>query len=119
MRHPQEVEVWYIIPAIRREMAAVMKDFGVKSREIAKLLDVTEAAVSQYGKSKRGCEVVFPGDVKERISLAAERVMRKPSRLVEETTAVCSLIRKKGVLCKVHRRVSKDLEGCSICIQKK
>ena len=119
MKHPQEVEVWYVIPAIRREMAAGMRSRGLKNMEIAKLLGVSDAAVSQYSKSKRGCAVVFPDEVKKRIGLAAERIMRKPSCLIEETQAVCDLVREKGVLCKVHRRLCKDLEECSICIQKK
>jgi predicted transcriptional regulator len=119
MKHPQEVEVWYIIPAIRREMSAVMRGNGLKNKEIAKLIGVSEAAVSQYSKSKRGCEVIFPTKVKERIALAAERITRQPSRMVEETQAVCDLVREKEVLCKVHRRVYKGLEDCSICIQKR
>jgi predicted transcriptional regulator len=119
MKHPQEIEVWYIIPAIRREMASIMKERGLKNKEVAKALDVSDAAVSQYGKSKRGCEVIFPKDVKERIELASERVIKDPSKLVGETQAVCELVKDEGILCKVHRRVCKDLEECSICIRKK
>ncbi len=71
MKHPQEVEVWYVILAIRREMAAGMRRHGLKNKEIAKVLDVSDAAVFQYSKSKRGCAVVFPDEVKERIGCAA------------------------------------------------
>jgi predicted transcriptional regulator len=119
MKHPQEIEVWYIIPAIRREMASIMKRHGLKNNEVAKALDISDAAVSQYGKSKRGCEVIFPKEVKKRIELASERIMRDPSKLVKETQAVCDLVKEKKILCKVHRRVYKGLEECSVCIQKK
>ena len=44
---PQEVEVLYILPAIRRELAKEMKKQGLEQKKIAGLLFVTEAAVSQ------------------------------------------------------------------------
>ncbi|HIH66091.1 MAG TPA: transcriptional regulator, partial [Nanoarchaeota archaeon] len=51
--HPQELEVFYFIPAIRKELSVQMKKKGKGQREIANLLGITEAAVSQYISSKR------------------------------------------------------------------
>lgn len=42
---PQEVEVFYAIPALRREMAFAMKASGKKQKEIAKLLCVEESTI--------------------------------------------------------------------------
>ena len=49
-KHPQEIEVWYILPAIRKELVVVLKESGLTQRKIAGMLKVTEAAISQYSK---------------------------------------------------------------------
>ena len=57
---PQEVEVWYLIPALRKEITkALIKDFGKNQREVSAILGVSEGAVSQYLSSKRGNELKF------------------------------------------------------------
>ena len=50
---PQEIEVWYIIPALRREFASILKEKGFPQKQIAEKLKLTESAVSQYLKLKR------------------------------------------------------------------
>ena len=50
---PQEVEVWYIIPLIRKELALAMKKRKMPQNEIASLLGVTDSAISQYSNNKR------------------------------------------------------------------
>jgi hypothetical protein len=45
---PQEIEVWYIIPAIRKELAKrLVQHHEVAQKDVAELLGVTEAAISQ------------------------------------------------------------------------
>ena len=55
--HPQEIEVLYILPAIRRELTIEMKKIGLEQKKIAEYLCVTEAAVSQYLNSKRASQL--------------------------------------------------------------
>ena len=64
---PQEIEVTYIIPSLRRELAKVMKVSGLTQREIAKKLMVTEQAVSQYFSSKRASTVEFNKKIENEI----------------------------------------------------
>ena len=52
----QEIEVWYVIPAIRKEIAKGLVKKGLKQRAVARKLEITDAAVSQYFNSKRGGE---------------------------------------------------------------
>ncbi|MFH1405899.1 MAG: hypothetical protein ABIG52_01635 [Nanoarchaeota archaeon] len=52
-KHPQEIEVWYILPAIRKELVLALKEKGHTQKEIASFLNVTEPAISQYTKEKR------------------------------------------------------------------
>jgi len=55
MEIPCERNRWTIIPAIRREIAKMLvNDFSMSQRDVAKLLDISEAAVSNYLKGKRG-----------------------------------------------------------------
>lgn len=50
---PCESAVKYKVPAIKAELARKLKKEGKSQKEIAKLLGVTEAAVSQYLSGKR------------------------------------------------------------------
>ncbi|MGB9675144.1 MAG: helix-turn-helix domain-containing protein [Candidatus Nanoarchaeia archaeon] len=50
---PCEINVKYKIPTIKAKLAQKLKKMGYKNKEIAKCLDVTEAAVSQYLHGKR------------------------------------------------------------------
>src|SRR3989338_7122887 len=71
---PQEIEVRYIIPAIRRELASIfIKEHKLNQKEAAKLLGLTEAAISQYQHSKRAKEVVFSEDIIYEIRKSAEK----------------------------------------------
>ena len=49
----QELEVWYILPAIRKAFAIEMIRQGIPQKRIAVLLGVTSAAISQYKNDKR------------------------------------------------------------------
>ena len=51
MKPPCEMVVWYIIPAIRSELAKDLLKLGMKQKKISELMDITQPAVSQYLKS--------------------------------------------------------------------
>ena len=72
---PQEVEVWYVLPSIRRELARVMIEKGKPQKQIAKMLGVTEPAVTQYKLNKsnrsRGDQVKISKEVKPEIEKSA------------------------------------------------
>jgi hypothetical protein len=50
---PCESAARHKVPAIKAKLARELKEKGVSQKEIATLLDVTEAAVSQYLSGKR------------------------------------------------------------------
>ena len=51
---PQEIELWYIYPSLRKEIAKFMiKNHSLKQKEVADKLGVTKAAVSHYVNEKR------------------------------------------------------------------
>jgi predicted transcriptional regulator len=76
MQTLQELQVWFVLPGIRRELAMTMKQQGISQKRIAVILDLTEAAVSQYLAGKRGADVSFNKEFKTEISLSAERLQK-------------------------------------------
>ena len=116
---PQEIEVRYIIPAIRRELAGILiKEHNKNQKEVAGILGLTEAAISQYRHSKRAKEVVFSGSVTDEIKKSAEKILadkNKRQRVIAEISRISNLTKVRHILCDIHRSQSKDLEKCNVC----
>ena len=116
---PQEIEVRYILPAIRRELARVLiQEHKLNQKEAAKMLGLTEAAISQYQHSKRAKEVVFSDAVVNEIRKSADKILADKSskqRLMAEMYRITNLTTVRQVLCDIHRSQSKDLENCNVC----
>ncbi len=116
MESPQEIEVWYVLPALRKALAEEMLKLGMTQKDIAVKLHVTESAISQYIKSKRATEMKFPADIKKMIAQSAKRISAHDSGILKETQTLCNQIRSKDLLCKLHKRHSKaDLKNCKVC----
>jgi uncharacterized protein len=116
---PQEIEVWYIIPAIRRELAKVIvKDYGLSQKECAAVLGITEAAVSQYLKLKRAKEVTFGKKTIVEIKKAAKRIIDEKELRMEEIYKLTSMVKVTKLLCDIHRDHDKGLPAkCDICLK--
>ncbi len=116
---PQEIEVWYILPAIRKEIAQIMLNKGLKQVKIAEMLGITKSAVNHYLKQKRAKEVSFPKEIKEEIENSVETIIKNKSMLSAELQRICSLVRKSKELCRIHHRFTKNPipEKCKICIE--
>ncbi len=116
---PQEVEVRYILPAIRRELAKVfINDNKLSQKEAARLLGLTEAAISQYQHSKRAKEVVFGDSILNEIKTSAGKILSDKNsrqRVIAEMYRISSLATVRQILCDLHRSQSKDLATCNVC----
>ncbi len=114
---PQEIQVWYVIPALRREIAkCLVKDFDMTQREAAEELGVTEAAVSQYFKSRRAKEIDFEEDALELIRDACKRVAESDSSMAEEMYKLSVSKPVKKAMCKMHKANDPNVpEGCRVC----
>ena len=116
---PQEIEVRYILPSIRRELARIfIQGHKLSQKEAANLLGLTEAAISQYKHSKRAKEVVFSDNVINEIKVSADRILAdklNKQRVIAEMYRISNLTKVRQILCDIHRSQSKDLENCSIC----
>lgn len=111
---PQEVEVFYIIPSIRKELALAMKASGKKQKEIAKLLCVKESTISQYMNEKRAAEFKFDKTIKNAAAKSATKINDKLS-LILEIQSLLKLIKQNNVLCEIHKAVSDVPKKCDVC----
>ena len=116
---PQELEVWYLIPALRKELAKVfIAEYKIKQKEVAKYLGITEAAVSQYLKSKRGNEIKFSKEDMSEIKKSAKEIIEKKGDITKEIYNLCVLLSKSKVMCNFHRlRDKKISKNCDVCLR--
>jgi predicted transcriptional regulator len=141
---PQEVEVWYVLPALRREIAKVMKTrvvdrvggdgktrkHKITQKEIASMLGVTEPAITQYllkkGKRSRGDQVEIPDLVKPQIEKSADRIIEVYERgvpeekvyeeMTREINRLIQFLRDEGIMCDIHKQFSVHVSGtCDAC----
>lgn len=118
MRHPQEIEVWYIMPAIRKEFCRILLyKHNFTQKEIAKRLNITEAAVSQYKKEKRGQHVNLSEGVLSEITKSVSKIADKTSTVFRETQNILNYIRDTSTICDIHKMLDDNVESdCKECI---
>tara|TARA_Y100000310_G_C20595380_1_gene770237 strand:+ start:750 stop:1106 length:357 start_codon:yes stop_codon:yes gene_type:complete len=112
---PQEIEVWYIIPSIRRELAKALKGKGLPQKEIALTLGITEPAVSQYLHDKRASGIEFDEKLLKLVNKSAEILIQDPKRTVNEIQLILGNIRNSKLMCEVHRKYDSELGDCEVC----
>jgi predicted transcriptional regulator len=114
---PQEIEVWYILPGLRKEITVALKNEHLKQKEIASLLGITESAVSQYLKAKRAKSVLFGSDIQNQIKESAIKLKEHSSSIQNEIQKLLSLVRDSKLICKKHKEFSAMPENCDICLK--
>jgi predicted transcriptional regulator len=109
---PQEVETFYIIPSLRKHFSIYMKGLGMKQKDIAELLMVNTAAISQYQSEKRGNQVTFTPEIKDEIKISAHKI-KDTITYMQETQRILRLIRTSKFLCQIHKQFSAVPEACN------
>jgi predicted transcriptional regulator len=112
---PQEIDLWYILPTIRKEFAIEMMKKDISQKEIAKKLDLTEAAISYYKKEKRASEVIFNNKIKNEIRKSVEKLITNKSNVSNEIIRIDSLLKKEDIFCKIHKSKCSFIAGCKEC----
>jgi predicted transcriptional regulator len=124
MELPQEIELWYVIPSIRKALVTELKKQNLKQKDIAALLGITGPAISQYLKDKRAshCYEAFQksplkDDIKRSAKTIAEQKSPDPSIAIKEINRLCRIIRKSKVICEIHRKQNPKMKSCDICYE--
>ena len=108
MKIPCEIVVWYLLPTIRKGVAKeLVSVHGFSQSKVARTFGVTDAAVSQYLRDKRGeydPVVNSPGSpsMQEEISAAASRIANTGSDFASEVCNICRVAKSCGILAKIY-----------------
>jgi len=123
---PSEIEAKSLIPAIRSILAKkLVKDYSLKEEVVAKVLGVTQAAVSNYIRGTRG-------DTKLVLKLeSVQEVMRKIENIAQDLAAdkaytpstmakfvqLCNYMRYTFIICDVHHNMESNIDEkvCEEC----
>ena len=103
MRFESEVVSEDLLPAVRSVIARTLsEDYGLNQHEIAKLLEVTQPAVSQYLNKKRADQEIvnrLVDDPQTGILLndAADKAAKNKD-YTEELSSIVSTVRDKGMM---------------------
>jgi predicted transcriptional regulator len=123
MSVPCEVALKCVLPVIRAMIARELMDkYGLKQVEVAKLLGVSQPAISLYCRSIRGRAIDLENDseIKRLVTDTAELLVNNLSRrdLIVAYCEMCKLIRGKGLICKLHKAIDPlvDIEKCELCV---
>ena len=98
IKPPCQLALWRILPSIRREIAlTLIREHNLSQKEVAKLLGLTEAAISYYLNKKRGKGISFDKKAKEEIKKVAKNLVRRKSSCLstKEICHLCKIIRPK------------------------
>ncbi len=122
---PEELASKSVIPAIRALVVKrLVEEHGMTQQEAAKLLGVTQPAVSKYLHQKRGAAIRLNG-IKEIdratgdiANLVSSRKV-KPVEVMGKIEAACDYVKRNRYMCDLHKRLEPgmDIESCHICEQ--
>ncbi len=123
MLTPYEVIVKTALPAVRGLLAErLTKKYGLKQKEIASLLHVTQAAVSYYLTKSRGKYVDHLRDTEissmvDELSDVIVQTRPDPEELAREINRIIIEVVRKGYLCDYHMLLEDigDKEECKLC----
>ncbi|MBD3312538.1 transcriptional regulator [archaeon] len=113
---PQEIEVFYVIPAIRRELAEALVSKGFKQKEVAHLLSVSEACVSNYFNHKRADEVSFKPEIKNLITSCADKISKGEMCFINAVQVITKKFKQDECLCRLHEKLDSHVCGCRGCL---
>lgn len=121
---PCEVAVKSAIPALRAVLAReLVKNHGLTQQETAKILNVTQAAISYYIRKVRGdvLEVETVHEVRIKCKKIADSLVNGSLSKIELSKHVCELcitIRTSKIMCHLCERTDPTLDTstCDLCL---
>jgi len=107
---PQEIEVWYIIPKIRKELSLVLIDeYRFSYEKTGDMLGISKAAVSQYVSNKRANKIKLSTEIMKEISISAKNIFEKKSNGLVEIERLLQLMKKTKCSCEVCKQYNKEV----------
>ena len=119
MKPPCEIVVWYVIPAIRSELAKELLNLGMRQKDVSELMDITQPAVSQYITDKRGSGIKLDDNVRKMIQDFARELSQGEATkadLISRTCIICKHVKTSDVLEQLSINKSDLSEDCQSCL---
>ena len=123
MLAPCEIAVKCALPSVRAMIAEkLVNEHNLNQAEAAKLLGVSQPAISLYCRKIRGKAINLEDDrdIENLIERLAERLAKGKlphKEFVLKLCEICRTIRAKGLLGETHKAfdLSVDIENCDVC----
>ncbi len=113
---PQEIEVWYIIPAIRKELATLLtKKHGISYEKAGLSLGVSKSAVSQYLSNKRANKVCLNSKTKIEIAKSANKIAKDKKVAINEMQRLLKYMKDNNCSCNVCKKYNKEVLAYCNC----
>jgi predicted transcriptional regulator len=120
---PCEIATKSVIPSIRRSLVKILYEkYGIKQVKIAEILGITQSAVNHYLRDIRGVKINVNEieELKNDLESFAKKLIDEGLKTSEQIIyycRLCSKIRAKGLMCKLHEAYDPtiNLEECQIC----
>ena len=119
---PAEIETRVSVPAIRALVARkLVKEHHMNQQDIAKALGLTQAAVSNYLRGRRGAGfseddlASIDGIITQICTLLVSGATNP--KIISKFDEACQAIRHNRLLCGIHKQLDPnlDVESCHVC----
>jgi predicted transcriptional regulator len=122
---PCEIVVKSVLPAMRALIAKeLVETHGLKQVEVAEIMGITQAAISQYIRGERGAVLDLSSPkMNKMVSNIAVQLKNRDSSgeaIIANFCAACQLIREKKLMCDLHKQLDPFIaeEDCKFCLAK-
>lgn len=122
---PSEIEAKSLIPAVRAILAKkLIKEYSLKEEDVARVLGITQAAVSNYVRGTRGdMELITKLESVREVMRMIDDIAKDlstnkaytPSTLAK-FVGLCNYMRYTLIICDVHHSMESDIDE-QICEQ--
>ncbi|MFH1521557.1 MAG: hypothetical protein ABIF18_01230 [archaeon] len=113
---PQEIEVWYIIPAVRKELAKLLTGkYELSYEKAGAILGISKAAVSQYLSNKRANKIKLNSDTKKEVAQSAKVIVKNPKLALGEIQRILKFMKDSKCSCNVCKKYNKEVLGYCNC----
>lgn len=122
---PSEIEAKSLIPAVRAILAKkLIKEYSLKEEDVARVLGITQAAVSNYVRGTRGdVELISKLESVREVMRMIDDISKDlstnkaytPSTLAK-FVGLCNYMRYTLIICDVHHTMEADIDE-QICEQ--
>lgn len=122
---PSEIEAKSLIPAVRAILAKkLIREFSLKEEDVAKVLGITQAAVSNYVRGTRGdVELISKLESVREVMRMVDDIAKDlstnkaytPSTLAK-FVGLCNYMRYTLIICDVHHSMESNIDE-QICEQ--